>query len=284
MILSALAFSIMSLLVKVVSEYGISILEVVAVRSIISLVISGFTLKHKGIAPFGNRKLLLFSRGLVGFIALNCVFYALTSLPLAEATILQYLHPMFTAVLAIFFLGERSTGGSLICIALSFIGVIIMVQPDVFFTPSLVKLDSFAVLVGISGAFLSAIAYIIVRALNKTEDPAVIILYFPMISLPISIILLWQDFVMPSGEVWFYLVAIGITTHVGQIAITKAMQTETASRATSFGYLQVVFATLLGAVFYHEVPHSGTLIGAGLIIAGAYINVTWKRKALQLKD
>jgi len=277
MILSALAFSIMSLLVKVVSEYGVSILEVVAIRSIISLMISGFTLWHSGVAPFGNRKDLLFARGLSGFIALNCVFYALVHLPLAEATILQYLHPMFTAVLAIFFLNERSTSGSLICIALSFVGVIIMVQPDVIFAASTVEFDQYAVLMGISGAFFSAIAYILVRTLNKTEEPTVIILYFPLVSLPICVVLLWQDYVMPTGEVWLYLLAIGVATHVGQIAITKAMQTETASRATSFGYLQVVFAMILGAVFYNEVPNMGTLIGAMLIIAGAYINVTWKR-------
>jgi drug/metabolite transporter (DMT)-like permease len=54
------------------------------------------------------------------------------------------------------------------------------------------------------------------------------------------------------------------------------MKTETASRATSFGYLQVVFAMLLGLIFYQEVPGLETLIGASLIIVGAYLNVTWK--------
>ena len=282
MILSALAFSIMSLFVKVVGEMGVSIFMVVAVRSLISLFISGLTIRHKGLYPFGNRKGLLMARGLTGFLALNCVFYALTHLPLAEATILQYLHPMFTAVLAIFFLNERSTQGSLICIALSFIGLIVMVQPDFIFAASSVEFDNFAVLIGIVGAFGSAIAYILVRALNKTEDSAVIILYFPMISLPISIILLWNDFVMPTGIVWVYLVAIGLTTHIGQIAITKAMQTETASRATSFGYLQVVFAMILGIIFYQELPVMETLIGAALVITGAYLTVTWKPKVAPL--
>jgi len=278
MVLSALAFSIMSLLVKVVGDLGVSIFMVVAVRSVISLVISGVILKRKGIPPFGNRKGLLMARGLSGFVALNFVFYAITHLPLAEATVLQYLHPMFTTVLAIFFLNERPTFGSLICIALSFVGLLVMVQPDFLFSSSTVEFDNVAVLVGIAGAFGSAIAYILVRTLNKTEDSSVIILYFPMISLPISIVLLWNDFVMPSGMALVYLVAIGIATHIGQIGITKAMKTETASRATSFGYLQVVFAMVLGIVFYSEVPGVATFVGAGLIVAGAAFNIAWKEK------
>lgn len=278
MILSALAFSIMSLLVKAVGDLGLSIFMVIAVRSIISLMISAVTIKRKGISPFGNRKGLLMARGLSGFVALNFVFYAITHLPLAEATVLQYLHPMFTAVLAIFLLNERSTVGSMVCIALSFIGLLVMVQPDFIFSSSSVAFDNVAVLVGIAGAFGSAIAYILVRTLNKTEDPSVIILYFPMVSLPISIVFLWNDFVMPEGIALVYLLAIGVATHIGQIGITKAMKTETASRATSFGYLQVVFAMVLGIVFYQEIPGIETFIGAGLIVAGAAFNIAWKGK------
>ncbi|ORU94228.1 MAG: hypothetical protein A6F71_09200 [Cycloclasticus sp. symbiont of Poecilosclerida sp. M] len=282
MVLSALAFSIMSLLVKLMGDYGIPILQIVAVRSVVSLVISGVVLKRKRIPYLGNRKGLLLARGLAGFIALNCVFYALIHLPLAEAAVLQYLHPVFTAVLAIFFLKERSTHGSLICITMSFVGLLVMVQPNFIFSASNSKFDDFAVLLGIAGAFGSAIAYILVRKLNKTEDASVIVLYFPLVSLPLSILLLGDGFVSPTGIVWVYLIAIGFVTHVGQIAITKAMQTETASRATSFGYLQVVFAMILGVIFYQAVPSVETFIGAGLIIMGAYLNIRWKSKVIPL--
>ncbi|PCI41752.1 MAG: EamA family transporter [Moraxellaceae bacterium] len=277
MILSAFAFSVMSLFVKAVGQTNIPVLEIVAARSVVSLLISYVTLKRQGIAPLGNRKLLLFARGLVGFLALNCVFYAITHLPLAQATVLQYLHPMFTAALAVFFLSERPTKGTLICIALSFVGLLLVVQPGFIFSLAPSGIKQFAISVAVAGAFGSAIAYILVRKLSTTEHPLVIVMYFPLISLPISVILLWNDFVMPQGITWLYLLAIGLTTQVGQVALTKAMQTETASRATSFAYLQVVFAMILGVVFYYEIPSFSTLIGAGLIVGGAYINATWKK-------
>lgn len=278
MILSAFAFSVMSLFVKAVGQQGIPVLEIVAARSVVSLLISYITLKRLGIAPLGNRKLLLFTRGLVGFLALNCVFYAITHLPLAQATVLQYLHPMFTAALAVFFLNERPTKATLICIALSFAGLLMVVQPGYIFSQAPSEIKQLAISIAVTGAFGSATAYILVRKLSASEHPLVIVMYFPLISLPVSMVLLWNDFVMPQGITWLYLLAIGVTTQVGQVALTKAMQTETASRATSFAYLQVVFAIILGMLFYREIPSISTLIGASLIIGGAYINATWKRK------
>jgi len=278
MIVSALAFSVMSLFVKLVGEKGLPVLEIVAARSVVSLVISYISLQRLGISLLGQRRVLLFARGLAGFIALNCVFYALTHLPLAEATVLQYLHPMFTAVLAFVFLKERFSVATLACIVISFIGLLFVVRPDIAFSTLSQPLDEIAVLAALAGAFGSAVAYVLVRSLGKTEHPLVIVFYFPLVSLPFSVLMLWDDFIMPQGTTWFYLLAVGISTQVGQVALTRAMQTETASRATSFAYLQVVFAIILGGVFYQETPNAGTLVGAGFIILAAYLNVIWHSK------
>ena len=279
MILSALAFSIMSLFVKAVGQQGIPVLEIVAARSIISLIISYIALKRLRMNPLGERKGLLFLRGLIGFIALNCVFYGITHLHLAQATVLQYLHPMFTAALAVLFLKEQPTQGTLICIVLSFLGMLVVVQPELMQTNTNTHSNNFAIGMAIAGALGSACAYVLVRKLSKSEHPLVIVLYFPLVSLPASIVLLWDDFVMPQGVAWIYLLAIGLSTQVGQVALTKAMQTETASRATSFAYLQIVFAAILGLLVYQEVPRVTTLIGAGLIMGGAMVNATWKSKS-----
>ncbi|PCH85752.1 MAG: EamA family transporter [Piscirickettsiaceae bacterium] len=276
MILSAFAFSIMALFVKAVGRSGIPILEIVAARSVVSLLLSYFLLKHQGLPVLGNRKGLLFARGMVGFIALMCVFYSMTHLPLAKATVLQYLHPMFTAMLALWFLNERLTKGALICVGLSFVGLLFILQPDVSFSMVEAVGDGFAIFVAVLGAFGSAIAYTLVRSLNKTEHPLVIILYFPLVSLPISLVFLWGNFVLPEGITWLYLLLIGLATQVGQWGLTKSMQTETAGRATSFSYLQVVFAIVFGLVLFDEVPSMATLLGAGFIILGAYINVRWQ--------
>ena len=85
--------------------------------------------------------------------------------------------------------------------------------------------------------------------------------------------------VMPQGWAWVSLLFVGIATQVGQIGLTKAMQTATASKATSFSYLQVVFAVILGALLFDEIPTLWTVLGAICILAGAFINVAFRGKA-----
>ncbi len=118
----------------------------------------------------------------------------------------------------------------------------------------------------------------LVRKLSVTEDPSVIIIYFPLVALPLSIVLLGSDFVMPQGMTWIWLLLVGVFTQVGQIGLTKAMQTETASQATSFAYTQVVFAVVLGWLVFAELPSVWTYIGGGLIILGAFVNIAYRDK------
>lgn len=278
MLLSALGFAIMGASVKWVSLQGIPVLEIVAARALISLVLSYLDVKRKGISIWGNRKDLLFARGAIGALALICVYYSVTTLPLAEATVLQYLHPMFTAVLALFFLKERLHLPTVICILLSFIGLLFIARPGFLFGQAESGYPLISIIAAILGALGSAIAYVIVRKLAQSDDPSVIIFYFPLIALPFSVILLGDQFVLPKSWEWFGLLMVGVFTQVGQIGLTKAMQTETAGRATAFSYLQVIFSVALGWVVFSEFPIMWTWIGGGLILLGALINLFWKGK------
>ena len=147
----------------------------------------------------GHKKHLLIARGAVGVIALICVYYSVTHLPLAEATVLQYLHPMFTAVLALIFLKEHIHLSLILSVLCSFIGLLFIARPEIIFGLTNNELSYFAMGAALLGAFGSAVAYVLVRKLNETEDASVIIFYFPLIALPISIVLLGSDFVMPGG-------------------------------------------------------------------------------------
>ena len=98
MLMSAFAFALMSSCVKLVHTYGIPVFEIVAARALVSLLISYADVKRKRIDIWGNNRKLLLTRGVTGSLSLICVYYAVSTLPLAEATILQYLNPVFTAV------------------------------------------------------------------------------------------------------------------------------------------------------------------------------------------
>lgn len=276
MLLSSLGFALMGASVKAVSQYGIPLMEIVIARSLVSLVISYVDVKRKGIAMWGHNKLLLSARGVVGAAALICVYYSVTTLPLAEATVLQYLHPVFTALLAFMLLGERVQTSTMLCILLSITGLVVMVKPDLFFAAE-VELPLFSVIAALLGAFGSAVAYVIVRRLSQTEDSSVIILYFPLIALPTALILSGGELVMPDGYALMLLILVGIFTQIGQVGLTKAMQHEAASKATAFSYIQVILSMLLGWFAFSELPSLWTLLGGGLIVIGALINVLWKR-------
>ena len=99
MLSSALSFSLMGVCVKAVGS-RIPVAEVVLARSAVSLVLSVLMLRQAELDPWGRRRGLLVLRGVIGTAALLCVFTALTQLPLAPATVLQYLQPTFTALLA----------------------------------------------------------------------------------------------------------------------------------------------------------------------------------------
>ncbi|CAK4075224.1 DMT family transporter [Vibrio sp. 16] len=276
MLLSALGFALMSACVKYVSVHGIPLFEIVAARALVSLVISYIDIKRKRLSIWGNNKPLLFLRGAVGTLALMCVYYSVTTLPLAEATILQYVHPVFTALLGLLFLKERIQIATLICIALCLAGLGLMVQPSMA-NNATQELPLFSVMMALLGALGSSIAYVVVRKLSHTEDSSVIIFYFPMVALPTSIALMWNDFVMPSLFITMMLVLVGVFTQIGQYGLTKAMQTQAAGQASAYSYVQIVFSTLIGVTLFNEIPSIWTYMGGGLIVTGALINVFGKQ-------
>ncbi|MEF1290411.1 DMT family transporter [Vibrio sp. M260118] len=276
MLLSALGFALMSASVKYVSNYGIPVFEIVAARALVSLVISYLDVKRKGISVWGNNKPLLFARGTIGTIALMCVYYSVTTLPLAEATILQYVHPVFTALLGVLILKERIQTSTMICIAFCLAGLWVMVQPNMNGNAA-EELPMFSILIALLGAFGSSIAYVIVRRLSQTEDSSVIIFYFPLVALPASLLLALNDFVWPSLYLTVILVLIGVFTQIGQYGLTKAMQTQEAGKASAYSYVQIVLSALLGVWIFNEVPSVWTYLGGGLIVTGALINVFGKQ-------
>ena len=269
MLLSALGFALMAACVKEVSGLGIPVFEIVAARAIVSGIISYADIKRKKISMWGNNKTLLIARGTVGTFALMFVYYAVTTLPLAEATVLQYLHPVFTAILALFFLKEVIQRSTIACIIISLMGLFIIIQPNLQLGSS-VQYPWLSIGAGVLGALGSAIAYIIIKKLTKTDDSSVIIFYFPMIALPISIIMLGSDFVVPSLAATGLLILVGIFTQVGQVGLTKALNSADASKATAYSYVQVLFSVFIGWVYFSEVPVLTTIIGGSLIMLGGH--------------
>ena len=100
----------------------------------------------------------------------------------------------------------------------------------------------------------SSIAYVTVRQLARTEHPLVIVFYFPLVATPLAIPWAAAEWVTPSAAEVLLLVAIGVTTQVGQVFLTMGLAVERAGRATSVGYLQIVFAMGWQLVVFGDAP------------------------------
>lgn len=278
MLLSALGFSLMAAFVKLASLRGIPLMEIVAARALVSLVLSYGDVRRRGVSVWGHRKGLLIARAVAGTAALMCLYFAVTQMPLADATILQYLQPMFTAIIAWLFLKEVVHRSTMFCIVASFVGLLLIARPAFLFGDYQSPFSNVAIAAALAGSFGAAVAYVLVRKLNETEDASVIIFYFPLFALPSSLFLLGDGYVHPDGVSLVILLLVGIFTQIGQIGLTKAMKSEAAGKAMAFSYVQVIFAAVLGWMIFEEAPSFWTYIGAALIILGAIVNLRGSEK------
>ncbi|HEX2167904.1 MAG TPA: DMT family transporter [Longimicrobiales bacterium] len=268
MVTGAFFFSVMSLLVKLAGQ-RVPSQEIVLFRSLIMAVLSFVALRRRGIPLAGKRRGLLLLRGLLGFSALSCFYYAIVHLPLADATVIQYTNPAFAAVFAVFVLGERMRGREIACVALSIAGVLLIARPEVLFGRD-GGLDTVAVSVALLGAILSAAAYVTVRKLAG-EHHLVVIFYFAVISSLGAIPGTAMNFTRPGALELLLLLAVGVTTQLGQIFMTRGLHLERAGRATAASLVQIVFAGVWGAIFFSQLPGPFGLAGAGLVIASVLL-------------
>ncbi|MEZ4271836.1 MAG: DMT family transporter [Myxococcota bacterium] len=269
LVASAFFFSLMSLCVKLAGS-RLPSFEMVLARGIVTLVLSYIALKRAGTPLWGNRRGLLVLRGLLGFVGLSSFYYAITELPLADATVIQYTNPVITAVLAAWLLRERIHPLLVAALAMSLGGVVLVAQPGFVFG-GVPLLDPMAVGVALLGATASACAYVTVRKLSTSEDSLVIVFYFPFVAVPLTLPFVWSTFLWPTPGEWLLLLGLGITTQIAQVTMTRGLALLPAGPATTIGCLQIVFATFLGWVFFAEIPQGWAVLGAILVICSTVV-------------
>lgn len=238
-------------------------------RSIIITFICVGYLCIKKVSLLGNSKKRLFMRGITGTVALIFYFITLQKLPLAFAVSLQYLSPMF-AVLFVSILAKKLPRKiDLLSLFLSLLGIVVMGEFEG---------TSYSWLYGIMGllsAIFSGLAYTNINRLNKTDNTVVIMLYFSAITLisltPYCAFHWKKDF---SPQNYFLLIFIGVASYITQYFVTKAYQATSTILIASTYYLNLVFASLIGHVFWREALTRQIIAGIILIIiANILINI-----------
>ncbi len=269
MLVSAFSFALMNIFVKKLSH--LPAMEVVFFRCIVSAIACLISLRGSQTNLLGNNRLYLFLRGASGTLALFCFFVTIQNVPLASGVTLSYLSPIFTTVLAIFLLGEKVKSFQWIFYAVSFLGVFVIKGFDANF-------PTIYFITGLSAAFFSGVAYNLVRSLKGTEHPLVIVFQFQIVGIIAGFIYILFDWKMPIGLDWIYLVATGILTQIGQVFLTKALQSEAVGRVSIINYTGVIYAILFGWLVFGEIYTIQTLIGISLVIGGVVLSVMYNKR------
>ena len=268
LVLASLFFSLMTVCVKKIDE-AIPIYELVFFRSIFSLIITSLIIKKKRINPWGKNKGLLILRGLLGTIALICIFYSIRNMPLSISTVIQYTYPIFISIFAVILIKEKINFNLIIALLLGWFGILVILNP---YQSISYEIDKFAILISFTGAITTSLAYIAVKKLSKQEDIFIIIKYFPLISTITLLPIVYVNWITPQINDLVWIFGIGIFTQAGQTFLTLGLKNLPASQASSINYLQVIFASIWGVYLFGEKITINFIIGSIFVLLGTIIS------------
>lgn len=202
------------------------------------------------------------ARTTCGWGGITLMFAAVAYVPLADATAISFLNPVFAMILAIPLLGERVGRVRWSAAVLALLGALILLRP----TPG-----SFqpAALLALAAAMVMGMELIFIKKLSRRENPFQILIFNNAVGLTIAslaVIAVWQP---PTAAQWGLLAAIGLCMATAQAFFVNGMARADASFVAPFSYGTLIFAALYDAALFGVVPDLVTWIGAGIIIAGA---------------
>lgn len=269
MLIATFYFAMMNIFVKAVSH--LPSMEVVLFRCGISLLMCVYFLHKEKVDWRGSNRKLLFLRGVFGTISLYAYFVTIANMPLGTAVTIQYLSPIFTTILAIFVLSEKVKPVHWLFFMISFAGVFMIKGFN-----EQVELKYLAI--GILSAAGSACAYVTIRSLKHLEHPLVVVLHFQLLGTITGFAFTLQNFVMPVGMDWVYLILVGIFTQLGQVNMTRSLQIDSVAKVTILNYTGVLYAILSGYFLFGEKYPASTLIGIALVIGGVLMSMIYRNK------
>ncbi|MHB1216633.1 MAG: DMT family transporter [Alphaproteobacteria bacterium] len=221
-----------------------------------------------GLFPRAHHGLYLFRAG-VHEGAMLSWFFALTMIPLMDATALYFTAPFFATLLAVFVLREKVSGSRWAAVAVGFAGAMLVAKPGATGMDWNGAVGSMAVLMT---ALCSALGRVTVRSLTRLDSPNTIVAHNFVILTPLVLFAAVWFWEWPTIEQLVLLGALGTLGAVGHLFLTRAYAVAEASEVAPFDFTQLLAAGLIGYFVFAEIPDNWTLAGSALIAAaGIYI-------------
>ncbi|MDA7999860.1 MAG: DMT family transporter [Alphaproteobacteria bacterium] len=242
-----------------------------------SLILVTIFRKHLRAVLRTRRLKLQILRSLILVVESGCIFAALSVLPLAETIAVSFIYPFLVALLAVPLLGEHIGKWRLFGILFGFIGVLLVIRPGgELFHP--------AVLFALASAFLFACYQVLTRRLSDADSPWTTLFYTALggaLAAGLPAMLVWET---PDPRQIALLATIGALGLVAHGLLIIAFTYAAAALVANFGYTELIWATLLGWLFFSHLPDPVSLAGI-IIIAGSGLIVLWReRRAVRAGD
>lgn len=265
MLAATFLFVVMALCARIAARY-VTGPQVAAARSVLgALVVFLIATGRRATLRIHNKK-WTWLRSLLGTIAMLLFFHAMTSpqIPLGDVATLRATTPIIMAALSSWVLGERTTKGTWAAIAMTVLGVVMVVNPTLH-TPLPLAV---AVLVG---SVLSALAMLALRKASPTEEPEAIAFHFSAVSGVVMAALAACFWRTPEPQGWIFLAAVGTAGALAQICATRAYALDRAARVGTVTQLSVVLTQAVAFIWLDEQLSVLQVVGSILVVAAGVL-------------
>ncbi len=216
---------------------------------------------------------LLGLRGMIHALGVILWFYAMTQIPMAEVTAMNYLSPIYITLGAALFLGERLAARRVIAVLIAFLGALIILRPGLReISPGHIAM--------IGTAIFFAASYLIAKVMSGQMAPSLVV---AMLSITVTICLApfaWAVWVPPTASQIFWLFLVAAFATAGHYTMTLAFAAAPVTVTQPVTFLQLVWAVILGAVAFGE-PADAFVILGGVVIMGSVVFITWREAVLR---
>jgi len=272
---SELTFALVGALIKHLSEDA-SAVQIVFFRNLFALVplIPWLTSNRRVLFKTPNLR-FHYLRATTGIIAMFIYTYALSHTSLVNGAMTLMLAPFFIPLIAYFWLGQVQSRLTISCIILGFIGATICLTTKTQIDAPPLHWGLAALI--LFGAVLIAISKTTISKMVGSEPSKAIVAYFSLISIVVCGVMLpfsWQSI---SPITFLLLVLLGITSSIGQLMMTSAFRKAGASTIGMFSYSSILFAAMLGALWWNEYPSVVWFLGAGIVVLAGFLAIKYNR-------
>jgi drug/metabolite transporter (DMT)-like permease len=264
---AVLSFSFMAVAARELLRH-MGAFEILFLRTLVTMLLVAAVLARSGTATLRTRLFRFhLARALMHLGGQYCWIYAIGALTLATVFAIEFTMPVWVALLATLFLGERMNRGRVVMLALGLAGIAIILRPGARGLHP-------AALVMVLGSIFYAGNMVMTKRISASDSPLAVLFWMSLTQLPLTLVTALPQWVTPRPVDFIWAVVIGSGSFIAHYSMTRAMKLGDATLVVPIDFLRLPLIAVIGAIFYGEPLEAATFVGAAVIFAGTYYSLS----------